>query len=204
MGSEWLGSYLKPFACSPKENLKLRGSNFPDRRQVVHFSVLVLYVVSQESRISACSKHLQGGAPAALRSSPGMQGLPRLRRAQNLLPWHTGGGQAGPAAAKQPDCEQPASETAVCVLMDEAPLSSFHGRFTCVALISANGSFLHKSCMRGGTENHFDSRSVFLLKASFLQSGLAVVCHPPVPGTEAACSSFAWKWTINRVLNSHA
>lgn len=76
-------------------------------------------------------------APAPRRVAPQGPLLPRPRQA--LLPQHFKG--------RQSVCSKP-PRSHVCTVMDGANPLSFHGRFTCISLISANGSFLHKSCMQ--------------------------------------------------------
>lgn len=64
-------------------------------------------------------------------------------------------------------------------VMDEAHLPSFHGRFTCAALISANGSRLHKSYTRKVRKSQFP-HSLCGFSGSRLPSsslGPAPVCY---------------------------
>lgn len=61
---------------------------------------------------------------------------------------------------------------------DEAHLPSFHGRVTCIILISANGSFLHKFYRAGRWEaSHFHSSRVFLHRLHSSSLELASVCY---------------------------
>lgn len=92
--------------------------------------------------------------PAWLCRDTPTRASPTRPTAGGLLFQHLKEGQAKAIIVLQPACEKPAPETVISAQWWMRLISlSFHGRFTDITLISANGSCLHKSYMQEGEKN---------------------------------------------------
>lgn len=154
-GTLVLGTSFKHVARSPKKKCRtLRGRESIHVMRVIGFIWLILYIVRRWVVQPVSSEFFTllqiccfaPSTPCGSAGVPSSQGLSRacyfstLRKGRQS-PWQPGSPPVGSLPRNR-----------VCRVMDEVNLPSFHGRFTCMSLISANGSFLHKSDMREGKE----------------------------------------------------